>query len=161
MASIEVDQFLPQPPGRVWQALTDPARLARWLMPNDFQPVVGHAFTFRAEPVPRQGFDGIVSCQVLELDPPRLLRFSWRAGTLDTVVSWALVPEGGGTRLMITHDGFDDRDPGQRRVLGILGGGWRGHLIGRLGTLLDEEDQPGPVATGRAGSVIQSDQEPR
>jgi len=28
MASVEVDQFLPQPPGRVWQALTDPVLLA-------------------------------------------------------------------------------------------------------------------------------------
>jgi uncharacterized protein YndB with AHSA1/START domain len=36
MASIEVDQFLARPPGRVWQALTDPALLARWLMQSGF-----------------------------------------------------------------------------------------------------------------------------
>lgn len=137
MAAIEVDQFLPQPPGRVWQALTDPALLARWLMPNDFKPVVGHAFTFRTEPVPQHGFDGIVHCEVLDLEPPRLMRFSWRSAILDTVVSWSLVPEGTGTRLLITHDGFDDADPGQRTTMGILGGGWRGHLVRRLGTLLD------------------------
>ena len=70
MASIEVDEFLPRPPGRVWQALTDPALLARWLMPNDFKPVVGHAFTFRTEPVPRHGFDGIVACEVLSWNRP-------------------------------------------------------------------------------------------
>ena len=96
MASVEVDQFLPQPPGRVWQALTDPVLLARWLMPNDFKPVVGHAFTFRTEPVPRHGFDGVVHCQVLGLEPPKLMRFSWRSGNLDTVVSWFLAPEGTG-----------------------------------------------------------------
>ena len=99
MASIEVDEFLPQPPGRVWQALTDSALLARWLMPNDFKPVVGHAFTFRTEPVPQHGFDGLVHCEVLDLEPPRLMRFSWRGGNLDTVVSWSLVPEGSGTGL--------------------------------------------------------------
>jgi len=88
----------------VWQALTDPALLARWLMPNDFKPVTGHTFTFRTEPVPQHGFDGIVHCEVLDLEPPRLLRFSWRAGKLGTVVSWSLVPEGTGTRLLITHD---------------------------------------------------------
>ena len=88
MASIEVDQFLAQPPGRVWTALTDPVLLARWLMPNDFKPVPGHVFTFRTEPVPQHGFDGIVHCQVLDLEPPRLIRFSWRGGGLDTVVSW-------------------------------------------------------------------------
>ena len=41
MASVEVDEVLPHPPERVWQALTDPALLARWLMPNDF-PKPGH-----------------------------------------------------------------------------------------------------------------------
>jgi len=136
MAAIEVDQFLAQPPDQVWHALTDPDLLARWLMPNDFRAAVGHQFTFRTEPVPQHGFDGIVHCQVLDLDPPRLLRFSWRGGQLDTVVSWRLMPEGAGTRLLITHDGFDDRDPGQRMTMGILGGGWRGHLVKRLGELL-------------------------
>ncbi len=108
-------------------------------MPNDFRPAVGHQFTFRTEPVPQHGFDGIVHCQVLDLDPPRLLRFSWRGGWLDTVVSWRLVPEGAGTRLLITHDGFDDSDPAQRLTMGILGGGWRGHLIKRLSALVGEE----------------------
>jgi uncharacterized protein YndB with AHSA1/START domain len=138
MAAIEVDQFLARPPDRVWQALTDPALLAQWLMPNDFRPAVGHQFTFRTEPVPAHGFDGIVHCQVLDLDPPRLLRFSWRGGLLDTVVSWRLVPEGTGTRLLITHDGFDDSDPAQQLTMGILGGGWRGHLMKRLTAVLDE-----------------------
>ena len=136
MASVEVDEFLPHPPERVWQALTDPALLARWLMPNDFKPVIGHVFTFRTEPVPQHGFDGVVHCTVLTLEPPRLMTFSWRSGVLDTVVRWSLVPEGAGTRLLIMHDGFDDTDPGQRMVMGILGGGWRGHLVRQLGTLL-------------------------
>ena len=139
MAAIEVDQFLSRPPDQVWRALTDPDLLARWLMPNDFQPAVGHQFTFRTDPVPEYGFDGIVHCQVLDLDPPRLLRFSWRGGRLDTVVSWQLVPEGAGTRLLITHDGFDDGDPAQRMTMGIMGGGWRGHLVKRLRALLDDE----------------------
>ena len=34
---------------------------------------------------------------------------------------------------------LDDADPGQRTVMGILGGGWRGHLIQRLGALLAED----------------------
>ena len=137
MAAIVVDQFLARPPGLVWRALTDSALLAQWLMPNDFQPVPGHQFTFRTEPVPQHGFDGIVHCQVLDLEPPRLLRFSWRAGPLDTTVSWRLVPERTGTRLLITHDGFDQSDPGQQMVMGILGGGWRGHILRSLGALLD------------------------
>jgi hypothetical protein len=31
-------------------------------MPNDFEPRVGHRFTFRTDPVPAHGFDGIVRC---------------------------------------------------------------------------------------------------
>jgi uncharacterized protein YndB with AHSA1/START domain len=52
----------------------------------------GDAFTFRTEPVPGHGFDGVVHCEVLALQPPRLIRFSWRSDILDTVVTWSLVP---------------------------------------------------------------------
>jgi uncharacterized protein YndB with AHSA1/START domain len=136
MTAIEVDQFLRQPPERVWRALTDPELLARWLMPNDFEPVVGHEFTFTTEPVPDRGFDGVIRCQLLELDEPRLVRFSWRSRPLDTTVTFRLAAEGAGTRLFIVHDGFAADDPGQQSVLRILGGGWRGHLARRLEQLL-------------------------
>ena len=137
MSAIEVDQFVSRPAVLVWQALTDPDRLARWLMPNDFKPVVGHRFTFRTEPVPQHGFDGVVHCQVLAIEPPEMLRLGWRGGTLDTTVTWRLVPEGAGTRFLITHDGFDEADPAQRAAMKILGGGWQGHLVRRLLSVLD------------------------
>ena len=35
---------------RVWNALATAEGLASWLMRNDFQPIVGTRFTFRAEP---------------------------------------------------------------------------------------------------------------
>ncbi len=144
MTAIEVDQFVSRPVEQVWRALTDPDLLARWLMPNDFKPVVGHRFTFRTEPVPQHGFDGIVHCEVLAMEPPRLLRLGWRGGTLDSTVTWCLIPEGTGTRFRITHDGFDENDPGQRLTMNILGGGWRSHLMRRLLLVLD-----GGGASGR------------
>ena len=78
--SIEVDYELPQPPEKVWRTLTEPALLARWLMQNDIKPVVGHKFTFQAEPIPGQ-WDGRVDCEVLAVEPLRLLRYSWQGGT--------------------------------------------------------------------------------
>ena len=66
--AIRTDSFFPHPPEKVWRALTDPELLASWLMPNDFEPRVGHQFTFRTDPVPAHDFDGIVRCEVLELD---------------------------------------------------------------------------------------------
>lgn len=138
--TVHVDQFLAHPPARVWRALTDPELLARWLMPNDFQPVPGHRFTFRTDPRPEAGFDGVVHCQVLAVEPPRLLRISWRGGRLDTTVTWTLVPEGSGTRLLVEHDGFDPGDPVQQSTRRIMGAGWRSHLMPALEAILARED---------------------
>ena len=85
--AIETDAFLAHPPARVWRVLTDPDLLASWLMPNDLRAEVGHRFTFPTDPLPGQGFDGIVHCQVLALEQPRLLRISWVAGGIDTTVT--------------------------------------------------------------------------
>jgi uncharacterized protein YndB with AHSA1/START domain len=131
---IHVDEFLPHRPERVWRALTDPEQLAAWLMPNDFAPAVGHRFTFRTDPKP--GFDGIVHCEVLDLEPPRLLRISWRGGGLDTTVTWTLVPEGRGTRMFLEHAGFDPDDAAQQQVRRILDGGWRSHVLRRIEQVL-------------------------
>ncbi|MEV4656382.1 SRPBCC domain-containing protein [Micromonospora sp. NPDC049301] len=133
--TIRVDQFLPHPPAKVWRVLTDPDLIARWLMQTDFVPVVGHRFTFRTDP--RPGFDGIVHCEVLDLDPQRLLRWSWRGGSLDTVVTWTLAAEGRGTRLFLEHSGFDPDDPLQQRTYALLDGGWRSHVWRRLTKVLD------------------------
>ncbi|WP_433534691.1 SRPBCC family protein [Micromonospora sp. CA-249363] len=133
--TIRVDQFLPHPPAKVWRALTDPDLIARWLMETDFVPVVGHRFTFRT--APRPGFDGVVHCEVLDLDPQRLLRWSWRGGSLDTVVTWTLAAESRGTRLFLEHSGFDPDDPLQQRTYALLDGGWRSHVWRRLTTVLD------------------------
>lgn len=101
--SLQVD--LPHPPAKVWRALTESALLARWLMANDLRPVVGHSFTFKAEPTP--WWDGMVYCEVLEVDPLKRLRYSWRGGSLDTVVTWTLMPTpSGGTRLALEQSGF-------------------------------------------------------
>ncbi|PGH41084.1 ATPase [Micromonospora sp. WMMA1996] len=135
-ARIAVDQFLPHPPAKVWRALTDSDLLERWLMPNDFRPALGHHFTFRTVARPGQRFDGVVHCEVLELDEPRRLRWAWRGGSLDTVVTWTLVPEGRGTRLFLEHAGFDPDDPLQRRTFTLLDGGWRTRVWTRLAATL-------------------------
>ena len=71
MAEIKLSAIYPSPTKAVWQALTDPAEVKAWLMDSDFLPVLGHSFTFRTEP--RPGFDGIVRCKVIEIEPERRL----------------------------------------------------------------------------------------
>jgi len=99
----------PQPPEQVWQAITDSDTLAEWMFPNDFEPRLGHQFTFRVPPNPKANFDGLtVSCEVLECAPPSRLAFSWSAGDLEgTRVTFQLEPDGHGTRLLFEHLGFD------------------------------------------------------
>lgn len=104
MATLNLNRWYPHPPERVWRVLTEADLLARWLMPNDFQPRVGHRFTFRTDPAP--GFDGVVHCEVLELEPPVRLAFTWKGGPIDTVVRITLAAEGDGTRLRMEQSGF-------------------------------------------------------
>jgi uncharacterized protein YndB with AHSA1/START domain len=136
LRTIRVDEFLAHPPARVWRALTDPALLAKWLMPNDFRPVVGHRFTFVTGARPDHDFDGVVHCEILTIEPERLLRLSWRGGRLDTTVTWTLVPEGRGTRLFIEHDGFDPDDEAQQYARRIMGGGWRSRVFRAIEAVL-------------------------
>ena len=114
--TIRREIVIPQPPEEVWRAITDSATLAEWMYPNDFEPRLGHRFTFQVPPNPKVNFDGLtVRCEVLQCDPPARLAFSWSAaGLVDTQVSFRLEPdnsEGDGTRLFFEHAGFDLSQP--------------------------------------------------
>lgn len=129
--AIRVDQFLAHPPSKVWKALTDPELIARWLMPNDFEPVVGHRFTMHTAPKPAVRFNGVVHCEVLAIEQERLLRISWvdrGDNGLDSTVTWRLEPEGRGTRLFVEHAGFDPDDPVQQLSRKIMDGGFAATL---------------------------------
>ncbi|MBZ9812271.1 SRPBCC family protein [Mesorhizobium sp. CA7] len=105
--SFECD--LPEPPEKVWRALTEPELLAAWMMPNDIKPEAGSRFAFA-------GPDAPIECEVLEAEPGRLLRYFWREkpgaddGGLppfDSVVTFTLAGTvSGGTHLSIVHDSF-------------------------------------------------------
>ncbi len=107
--SIQREISFPQPPEEVWRALTDSAVLAGWMYRNDFEPRVGHRFTFRVPPNPQADFDGIVHCEVLTCAPRSELAYSWVAagGEVDTRVSYRLEPEGRGTRVFFEQSGFE------------------------------------------------------
>ena len=115
------------PPEQVWRALTTSAALAEWMFPNDFEPRVGHRFTFQVPPNPKAKFDGIiVRCEVLECEAPSRLVFSWSAGGAvdDTRVSFQLEPDGDGTVLLFEHSGFDLAHPFGNQALKGAEFGW-------------------------------------
>jgi uncharacterized protein YndB with AHSA1/START domain len=107
------EAYYPHPPEHVWVALTDPQALAEWLMPNNFLPVVGHRFRFHVDPMP--GFSGISECEVLEVDPPRRLVYTWQPLPTKTdaprpepmTLVWTLSAGRGGTILRLEQDGLE------------------------------------------------------
>jgi uncharacterized protein YndB with AHSA1/START domain len=106
---------VPQPPEKVWKALTTAKLIGDW--------------------------DGVVHCEVLEIVPHRRLVYSWKGGSdsnnsdsnygskLDSVVTWTLQPEGRGTRLRLVHTGF--RSPQNDFAYDAMSPGW-GRIMGRL-----------------------------
>jgi uncharacterized protein YndB with AHSA1/START domain len=113
VSEIRIVRDYPHPPEKVWRALTDPALIPRWTStgaggrPEGFVPVTGTKFRFVATPKP--GWNGIVDCVVLEVDEPRLLRYSWADGNGGgdlTQVVYRLESHAGGTRFIYEHTGF-------------------------------------------------------
>lgn len=129
--AFSLDFDLPHTPEKVWRAITEPALLAEWLMPvTGFALAPGAEFTFRTQPQP--GWDGKVSCRMLELEPGRKLRYTWTVPFLDTVVELTLTRTPSGTRLTVHQSGFATK---QKREFGGARYGWT-MMGGRLGDLL-------------------------
>lgn len=141
MRTITVEYDLPYPPAKIWRALTEPALLAKWLMPGDIAPVVGHKFTMRTQPM--GGWDGVIHCEVLTAEPGKRLAYSWVGGSdsndkygqpLNTVATWTLTEKPGGTLLLLEHSGFRPQD---EFAFTALSGGWKSMGGTRLKQVLD------------------------
>ena len=137
--TVVLDYELKSPIERVWHALTDSATLTRWMLfkSNDFEPVVGQAFQFREA----SGWDSVVDCEVIEVDKPRRLSYSWvSVGESNlqhsTVVTWTLTEaEGGVTRLRLEQSGF--RSDAKQEIGGARYG-WTSMLDQLKGLLASE-----------------------
>ena len=128
--SVIVERDFPHPPEKVWRALTESSLIERWLLKNDFQPVAGHAFNLRREPV--GNWNGVIDCQVLAVEPGRTLSYTWGTLGLETVVTFTLTPTDTGTRVRIEQSGFpSDREANYKGAMY----GWR-TFIGNLEQVL-------------------------
>src|ERR1700722_18339634 len=113
------------PPAKIWRALTEGELIKQWLMDNDFQPVVGHQFQFRATPVPH--WNGIIDSQVLIVEPGKKLSYTWGSLGLESTVVWTLVPTAGGTLVRMEQSGFR---PDQGAAYKGANYGWQKFIAG-------------------------------
>lgn len=119
--ALSFDIELMHPPEKVWKALTDPDLLAEWLLPTlGYSLSPGVEFQFKAEPKP--GWDGIVSCRIVEIETPTKLKYAWDVGDLNTFVTFTLTPRNTGCLLSIKQSGFK---PDQKQNLAGARYGWR------------------------------------
>lgn len=79
---------------------------------------------------------GMQPCEVLAVEPERLFRYRFAEPTLNTIITWELAAEGTGTRLTLTHEGFDLDSPMGRRAYEGMKPGWPG-ILAKIGTTLD------------------------
>ena len=125
-------------PETVWEFLVDPEKIRRWKgVSVSFDARIGG--DYRIEVLSRN----IAAGEVVELDPPRRLAYTWGWEGNDavppgsTTVVYELVPEGTGTRLRLTHRDLPDEDSAASHTHG-----WD-HYLGRLATVAAGGD-PGP-----------------
>ena len=134
--TVVLDVEVKSPIERVWHALTDSATLSKWMLfkSNDFRPVVGHTFQFREAP----GWTGVVECEVIEVDQPHRLTYTWVSDgesnlRQSTVVTWTLTEaDGGATRLHLEQSGFR---PEAKQEIGGASYGWKS-MLDQLQSLL-------------------------
>jgi hypothetical protein len=61
---------------------------------------------------------------VIAVEPERLLRIRFATDTLDTILTWELNAEEEGTRLKLTHSGFNLDTPMGRQAFAGMRPGW-------------------------------------
>jgi uncharacterized protein YndB with AHSA1/START domain len=133
--SVVVEREFSHPPGKLWRALTQPHLIAEWLMKNDFAPTVGHRFNLAGE------WGGVLDCEVLEVEPERMLSYTWNfvhedaAYNLQSVVTFTLTPTRTGTHLRMEQAGFRTD---QKQAFGGANAGWRQFLDKLDGVLARE-----------------------
>lgn len=134
--TVTIEREIPHPPEKIWRALTLPHLIEEWLMKSDFAPVVGHRFNLRGD------WGGVLDCEVLEVEPERILSYRWDfdhddpAFDLRSVVTFTLTPTPAGTHLRMEQTGFR---PDQKQAFGGARVGWQ-QFLARLEALLARTD---------------------
>ncbi|OPA73917.1 polyketide cyclase [Paenibacillus selenitireducens] len=112
---------------KVWDAVSTAEGIAAWFMPNDFKPILGATFSIHSP-------YGVSSCEVLELEPPNKLVFSWGE---DWLITFALEDLEGQTSFTLIHGGWSDKvapETGMSHsvIRNNMNNGWESQVLPRL-----------------------------
>jgi uncharacterized protein YndB with AHSA1/START domain len=143
-ATLTIQRMLPGPIERVWSYLTESDLRRQWLASGQMEMKVGAPFEFvwrnnelTNPPGKRpEGFgeEHRMPSQIIELDPPRKLSFTWRnSGD----VTFTLEPRGERVLLTVVHR----RLPNRGETLGVSAG-WHAHLDMLVARMNGEEPEP-------------------
>lgn len=124
---VDMSIFVAAPPERVYAALTDPAKMDRWLSAKArVEPRAGGEYSFGWMIKDSRG--GETPCgpqRLVELVPNRMIVHDWsHRDEPRTTVRWELTPEGAGTRVRLTHNIAPDEP-----MRGGYVGGWTSYLV--------------------------------
>jgi uncharacterized protein YndB with AHSA1/START domain len=128
--TLVIQRRLPGPIERVWAYLTDGDLRRQWLAAGDMTLEPGAPFELvwrnddLSDPADASpdgaGSEHRASCTILEVEPPRKLKYDWPgAGE----VTFDLAPDGDKVLLTVTH-----RRLTERRLVLMVGAGWHTHL---------------------------------
>ncbi len=105
MPNVSLDFQFKSSIDKVWDALTHSDTLAKWVMENNFRPIVGYKCQFH-----NKGIGLVVNSEVLTVDKPYKLSYTWVGGPIDTIVTWTLKQEGEITYLHLEQTGFEQEN---------------------------------------------------
>jgi uncharacterized protein YndB with AHSA1/START domain len=122
------------------------ALMERWLgmKPAGFEPVKETCFTYQTTPA--GAWNGLISCQVLEVKLNERLTYSWKGGheandgygsQMDTVVTFSLAKVADGTRVRLVHSGFVL--PKNGTAFKNMSEGWK-KIVGKVGAIANEQE---------------------
>lgn len=120
-------------PEEVWDALTTPGRIPRWLMPIGGDLEVGGKYQL----------EGNAGGEVLACEPPERFSLTWVYGEQTSWVDVTLQPTDDGTTLRLEHSAPVDPELWSQFGPGAVGIGWDSMLLG-LGLHLGAPDAPKP-----------------
>ena len=136
--------FIRATPEQVWDAITKPEFTTKYFhgtkIESTFEP--GAPYLSLA------GDDRMIEGEVLESDPPRVLKTTWRAlfdpelaEEAYSRVTWEIEPQDGGvTKLTVTHDQLE----ASPKTAASVAGGWEFVLSGLKTVLETGEPLSGP-----------------